>query len=165
MKFKASNKCIETIKYFEGCKLNAYKCSANKTTIGIGTTVYPNGNEVKLGDTCTLEQAEMYLKHDLTKFEEAVNRLVGLHIHQLMFDSLVCFTYNVGIGNLQSSSLLKMINLGKFEEASLQFIKWNKARVNGELTVLNGLTKRREAEKELFLQGLKELQIQEIIGG
>lgn len=165
MKYKASKKCIEKIKYFEGCKLNAYKCSANKTTIGIGTTIYPNGNFVKLGDTCTLEQAESYLQHDLLRFEEAVNRLVGLPIHQYMFDSLVCFAYNVGIGNLQNSTLLKMVNLGKFIEASEQFLKWNKANVNGQLTVLNGLTKRRESEKDLFLQGIKELQIQEIIGG
>ena len=79
---KISKKGIELIKSFEGTKLKAYKCSAGIPTIGIGTTRYPNGNQVKIGDTCTLEQAETYLKHDLERFEESVNRLVGLKIHQ-----------------------------------------------------------------------------------
>jgi len=127
--------------------------------------IYPNGKKVKLGDKCTVKQAEDFLKHDLDYFVKGVNRLVGIKIHQLMFDSLVCFAYNVGIGNLQASTLLKKINLNKLDEVPQEFLKWNKATVNGELTVLNGLTKRREAERDLFLQGLKELEIKEIIGG
>ena len=72
-----------------------------------------------------------------------------------MFDSLVSFAFNLGLGNLQKSTLLKKVNLGKFEEASNEFIKWNRA--GGK--VLEGLTRRREAERYLFLQGLKELEI------
>ena len=109
--------------------------------------------------TITIEEAEKLLKNDLEKFESAVNRLVGIKIHQLMFDSLVCFAYNVGIGNLQASTLLKKINLNKLDEVPQEFLKWNKATVEGKLTVLNGLTKRREAERDLFLQGLKEPEL------
>ena len=143
-----SKKGIDLIKNFEGLRLKAYVCSGGKITIGYGTTLYPNGNAVKITDTCTIEQAEAYLKNDLNKFEEAVNRLVGLPVNQNQFDALVCFTYNVGVGNLQSSTLLKMINLNKFEEASLQFERWNKA--GGK--ELKGLTLRRLAEKKLFLE-------------
>ena len=114
---KTSQKGIDLIKSFEGTKLKAYKCSAGIATIGIGTTRYPNGNSVKIGDTCTLEQAETYLKHDLERFEDSVNRLVGLKIHQFMYDSLVSFAYNLGAGALQSSTLLKKVNLGKFKLA------------------------------------------------
>ena len=143
-----SQKGIDLIKHYEGLRLKAYVCSGNKNTIGYGTTIYPNGNFVELTDTCTKEQAETYLKNDLKRFESAVNRLVGLPINQNQFDALVCFTYNVGVGNLQSSTLLKMINLNKFEEASLQFERWNKA--GGK--ELKGLTLRRLAEKKLFLE-------------
>ena len=143
-----SQKGIDLIKHYEGLRLKAYVCSAGVLTIGYGTTIYPNGNFVKLGDICTLEQAETYLKNDLKRFESAVNRLVGLPINQNQFDALVCFTYNVGVGNLQSSTLLKMINLNRFEEASLQFERWNKA--GGK--ELKGLTLRRLAEKKLFLE-------------
>ena len=143
-----SQKGIDLIKHYEGLRLKAYVCSAGVLTIGYGTTIYPNGNFVKLTDTCTKEQAETYLKNDLKRFESAVNRLVGLPINQNQFDALVCFTYNVGVGNLQSSTLLKMINLNKFEEASLQFERWNKA--GGK--ELKGLTLRRLAEKKLFLE-------------
>ena len=149
---KISQRGIDLIKEFEGLRLKAYVCSGNKNTIGFGTTIYPNGNSVKLGDTCTKEQAETYLKNDLKRFEEGVNRLVGLSIHQLMFDSLVSFAYNLGIGNLQSSTLLKKVNLGKFKECENEFVKWNKA-LGKELP---GLTRRRLAERDLFMQGLKE---------
>ena len=127
-------------------------CSGGKNTIGYGTTVYPNGNSVKLTDTCTKEQAETYLKNDLKRFEDGVNRLVGLTVHQLMFDSLVSFAYNLGLGNLQSSTLLKKVNLGKFKECENEFVKWNKA-LGKELT---GLTRRRLAERDLFMRGFKE---------
>ena len=159
---KTSQKGIDLIKSFEGTKLKAYKCSAGIATIGIGTTRYPNGNSVKIGDTCTLEQAETYLKHDLERFEDSVNRLVGLKIHQFMYDSLVSFAYNLGAGALQSSTLLKKVNLGKFKEASEEFLKWDRAKVKGVSTKIAGLTRRRESEKSLFLQGFKELEINEI---
>ena len=143
---KISQKGIELIKSFEGIKLKSYEDSTGLPTIGIGTTRYPNGNTVKIGDTCTLEQAETYLKKDLERFEESVNRLVGLKIHQFMYDSLVSFAYNLGAGALQSSTLLKKVNLGKFKEASEEFLKWNKS---GGKELL-GLTRRRKREQDLF---------------
>ena len=153
---KVSEKCINLIKEFEGLKLETYICSGGKKTIGYGHT-----NTVKENMTITKERAEELLKNDLNRFEEGVTRLVGLPIHQFMFDSLVSFSFNLGLGNLQSSTLLKKVNLGKFKECENEFVKWNKA--DGK--VLEGLTKRRIAERDLFMQGVKELEINEVIGG
>ena len=151
---KISQQGIDLIKSFEGLRLKAYYDSVGVCTIGYGHTATAKPNM-----TITKEKAEELLKTDLKRFEEGVSRLVGLKIHQLMFDSLVSFSFNLGLGNLQKSTLLKKVNLGKFEEVPQEFLKWNRA--GGK--VLNGLTRRREAEKNLFLQGFKELEINEIL--
>lgn len=153
---KISQNGIDLIKKYEGCKLQAYYDSVGVLTIGYGHTA-----TTKKGMIISQTKAEELLKSDLKRFEEGVSRLVGLTIHQSMFDSLVSFSFNLGLGNLQKSTLLKKINLGKFEEATVEFIKWNRA--GGK--VLEGLTRRRNAEKELFIHGLKDLTINDIIRG
>ena len=140
---------IDLIKSFEGFRNKAYLDSIGVPTIGYGTTWYPDGTKVKLGDKCTEEQAEEYLKYALGKFEAAINKDIKVTISQKMFDALACFVYNVGIGNFESSTLLKKINAKDFLGASDQFIRWNKA--GGK--VLDGLTRRREAEAALFKSG------------
>lgn len=135
---------IELIKRFEGCKLTAYKCPAGVLTIGYGHT----GDDVTEGLTISQEDANDLLFDDVLCFENGVNNLVeGLDLSQGMFDALVCFAYNVGLTNLKKSTLLKLLKDGKVLEASEEFIKWNKS--NGK--VLDGLTKRRAAEADLFL--------------
>lgn len=134
------------IKGFESTKLDAYMCSARVWTIGTGTTVYPNGIKVKRGDKCTQAQADQYFSHDLIKFEKAVNELVKVTTTQNQFDALVSFAYNVGVGALSDSTLLKALNGGFYKAAAAQFLRWNKA--GGK--VVAGLTRRRKAEMELF---------------
>lgn len=135
---------IELIKRFEGCKLTAYKCPAGVLTIGYGHT----GDDVTEGLTISQEDANDLLFDDVLCFENGVNNLVkGLDLSQGMFDALVCFAYNVGLDNLKKSTLLKLLKDGKVLEASEEFVKWNKS--NGK--VLDGLTKRRAAEADLFL--------------
>lgn len=135
---------IELIKRFEGCKLTAYRCPAGKLTIGYGHT----GDDVTEGLTISQEDANDLLFDDVLCFENGVNNLVkGLDLSQGMFDALVCFAYNVGLDNLKKSTLLKLLKDGKVLEASEEFVKWNKS--NGK--VLDGLTKRRAAEADLFL--------------
>lgn len=135
---------IELIKRFEGCKLTAYRCPAGKLTIGYGHT----GDDVTEGLTISQEDANDLLFDDVLCFENGVNNLVkGLDLSQGMFDALVCFAYNVGLDNLKKSTLLKLLKGGKVLEASEEFVKWNKS--NGK--VLDGLTKRRAAEADLFL--------------
>ena len=134
---------IELIKKFEGCVLKAYKCPAGVWTIGYGHTA-----GVKEGQTITKKEAEDLLKHDLITFETHVSNLITVAINQNQFDALVSFCYNLGPGNLKSSTLLKLINAKNFNGAAEQFDRW--VYTGGKK--LNGLVKRRAAEKALFLQ-------------
>ncbi|ARG33970.1 MULTISPECIES: lysozyme [Acinetobacter] len=143
-----SNAGLNLIKGFEGKRLNAYDDGVGVWTIGFGTIKYPNGVRVKKGDTCTEQQAETYLKNDLTKFEVAINKLVKVPLTQNQFDALASFTYNLGETNLANSTLLKKLNKSDYQGAADQFLVWNKA--GGK--VMKGLVRRREAERALFLK-------------
>jgi len=146
---KSSINAINLIKQSESFKSKPYLCPAGVPTIGYGSTVYENGVHVALMDEpITEKRAEQLLFNQLIHYENAVNRYVKTKLNQNQFDSIVDFTYNVGIGNFQRSTLLKKINKEDFEGASKEFSKWVYA--NGKK--LNGLVKRRELEKELFLK-------------
>lgn len=139
---RTSPEGVALIKEFEGLRLGAYLCSAGVLTIGYGHT-----GGVKKTDRITEQQAEQYLQDDLKKFENGVLRLVRVPLTQNQFDALVCFAYNLGVGSLGQSTLLKLINASDFTGAAKQFIRWNKAAGRE----LPGLTRRRIAESELFL--------------
>ncbi len=134
---------IELIKKFEGCVLKAYKCPAGVWTIGYGHT-----SKVIEGQVITQMQAEEFLKQDLKQFETVLKNLVKVEINQNQFDALVSFCYNLGTGNLKSSTLLKLLNKGDYNEAAEQFDRW----VYAGGKKLSGLVRRRAAEKELFLK-------------
>jgi GH24 family phage-related lysozyme (muramidase) len=146
--YTASSKCIALIKRFEGFRDKAYQDSVGIWTIGYGTTKV-NGRPVAQGDTCTKQEAETYLLSDMKTIAEApIKRNTRSLISQSMFDALVCFTYNVGPGNFAKSTLLKDLNSSKYLDAAAGFMQWNRA---GGVE-LAGLTKRRSAEKDLFLE-------------
>ena len=134
---------IDLVKSFEGLELKAYKDSVGVLTVGWGST----GSHVTAGMTITKEQAEQLLKKDLERFEEGVSDLVKVPLNQNQFDSLVSFSFNLGLSNLKSSTLLKKLNASDYIGASKEFERWNRA--GGK--VLNGLTRRRIAERDLFL--------------
>ena len=145
---KTSQKGIDLIKGFEGFKEEPYKCSAGVWTIGYGTTFYPNGIAVSEQDPeITRGQAEQYLKAALEKFEKGVEKKVTSLLSQNQFDALVSFCYNLGLAAFSQSSMLKLINAGKFLLAAEEFVKWNKAAGKE----VEGLTKRRKKERDLFL--------------
>lgn len=137
-----SENCINLIKEFEGCKLKAYKCPAGIWTIGYGCTT-----NVKEGDTCTQEQADTWLTEEANEFAESVLGMVKVPLTQNELDALTSLAYNIGLGNLRKSTLMKRINESDFDAAADEFPKWNKAGGN----VLPGLVKRRRAERDLFL--------------
>lgn len=144
---RTSNKGIELIKSFEGIKTKAYLCPAGVWTIGYGHT-----KGVKKNDTCTMAQAIEFLKEDLRVFECAINDLVQVELNQNQFDALISFVYNVGAGAFQDSTMRKFINAGHFPLAAGQFDKWIYARdKTGKKIELEGLVRRRAAEKKLFL--------------
>jgi lysozyme len=147
MKKKTGDSGKKLIKDFEGFRASAYICPAGVPTIGYGTTRI-NGRPVKAGLKITTDEANQFLEEDLKVFEDVVNNSVSIEITQNQFDALVCFVYNVGSGNFKKSTLLKLVNSGDLSEAADQFLRWNKA--GGK--VLSGLTRRRKAERELFLK-------------
>ena len=136
---------LDLIRNFEGLRLKAYLCPAGVPTIGYGST----GKDIHLGMTWTTEQADERLVRDLASFEMEVSRAVPVSTDN-QFSGLVCFAYNVGIGALEGSTLLKKHNAGDYAGAQAEFGKWNKARVKGVMTALPGLTKRRAAEAALY---------------
>ena len=137
-----SKKGIDLIKRFEGCRLKAYRCPAGVWTIGYGHT-----NNVRPDDIITQDDAEELLKRDLKVHEDNVKRVVKIALTQNQFDALVSFEYNVGYGAFANSTLLKLLNAGNYNGASKQFERW----VYAGDRVLEGLVKRRKAERELFL--------------
>ena len=142
-----SEKGLNIIKKFEGLVLKPYLCPAGVPTIGYGSTVYPNGRAVTLKDKAITEnEAHQILLATVKKYEDAVNRYVSVSLTQNQFDALVDFAYNVGIGNLQKSTLLKRVNAGDFAGAKREFSKW----IYGAGKPLKGLINRRAAEEQLF---------------
>ncbi len=144
-----NKKGLDLVKKFEGLYLKAYLCPANVWTIGYGHT----GSDVTHNLIITEEQANELLAKDMQKFEKDVCKLVKVELTENMFSALVSFSFNVGSQALKTSTLLKLLNDGKYMEAALEFARWNKA--NGK--ELPGLTRRRKAEKELFLTGISVL--------
>lgn len=144
---QTSDKGISLIKQFEGCKLTAYQDSVGVWTIGYGWTQPVDGKPIRAGMTIKQETAERLLKTGLVSYESDVSRLVKVGLTQGQFDALVSFTYNLGARSLSTSTLLRKLNSGDYAGAANEFLRWNKA--GGK--VLNGLTRRREAERALFL--------------
>ena len=132
---------------FEGKRLVAYDDGVGVWTIGFGTIKYPNGVRVKKGDTCTLDQAKEYMRHDLIEFEHTVNSSVKVPLNQNQFDALVSLAYNIGSNAFKSSTLVKKLNAGDYQGAADQFNAW----VNAGGKRMQGLVNRRDREKLLFL--------------
>ena len=135
---------IDLIKEFEGLHLTPYLCPSRVWTIGFGHT-----RSVRVGQVITADQADQLLDEDLRLVERAVARLVTVPLSDNQFSALCCFAFNVGSGNLESSTLLKLLNRGWYEQVPAQLMRWNRA--NGE--VFGGLARRRAAEARLWNRG------------
>lgn len=152
---KISQAGINLIKEFEGCYLTAYRCPAGVWTIGIGHTGLVDGKPIAPGLRITQAKAEQLLLDCLEKrYEPAVQKLGPMH--QLQYDALVSFCYNLGPG-IFKGELLSAIKSQKWEEVARQMKLYNKAKIDGKLMELKGLTKRRNAEAALLLRGNEEV--------
>lgn len=147
---KLGSKGLELIKSFEGFYSKPYLDPIGIPTIGYGATYYPNKKKVTMKDKpLTEKEASDLLKEMMTNYENDVKRLVKRELNQNQFDALVSFTYNLGSANLGKSTLLKKVNANPCDKTIKdEFLKWNKA--GGK--VLNGLTRRRNAEAELYFK-------------
>lgn len=136
------------IKEFEGCKLDAYQDVAGIWTIGYGHI-----KGVEPGMHFTQQQADQALMDDLQGTENAVGSAVaGVLTGDNQFSAMVSLCFNIGSGNFRSSSVLRDHRAGDFDKAADAFLQWNKARVQGVLQPVAGLTRRRTAERELYLK-------------
>jgi len=140
----------ELIKHFEGLRLTAYLDTGQVPTIGIGTTVYPNGKRVALGDKCSEQDAYNYLRHDVSLVIKKVDAATRDDITQGMFDALVSFSYNTG--RYSDTTLYKRVNQNPIEYSAItaQFVKWKYD--NGK--VIAGLLRRRRCEAYLYEHGV-----------
>jgi lysozyme len=155
---KVSDKCIEQIKKDEGVRNKPYQCPALLWTVGVGHVIDPNHAKVPMADRKALPipagwdriltsiEIDDILRTDLNRFEQGVLRLIKVPLTQGQFDALVSFSFNVGLGNLQNSTLRMKLNRSEYDAAAEQFLVWTKA--GGK--VLPGLVKRRTHEKEMF---------------
>ena len=145
---KLDSKGYDLIKEFEGFSDIPYKCSANIPTIGYGNTFYPDGKRVSMLDKqITKEYADEIFKNVVDNFAFKVSKLIKSKVTQNQFNALVSFAYNVGIGNLEKSTLLKLVNINPNDAMiAKQFLRWNKAKGKE----LKGLTNRRIKESALY---------------
>ena len=161
-----SEKGLALIEHYEGLRSLAYRCPAGVWTIGIGTTIYPDGTPVKEGDRISYKQARDYLMHDLRKIEYQLGEMLTIGLLQNQFDALVSFAYNVGCNALQKSTLLKYVNDREtntsIEYAFLMYTKCqgipgidddHDCQIDepGEKQIIQGLTKRQRSEAWLFI--------------
>ena len=157
---KVSAAAIEMIKHHEGVRTKPYQCPALIWSVGVGHVIDPSHIAVKYEERKNLPvpegwdsilsmgEVDAILAKDLGRFERGVLRLCPAAVgRQGVFDALVSFSFNVGLGNLQRSSLRMKTNRGDFEEAAAEFMKWTKAAGK----VLPGLVKRRLDEQRVYL--------------
>lgn len=137
-----SQKGINLIKQFEGCKLNAYVCPAGVVTIGYGHTT-----GVKIGTSISQAQAESYLRQDIKPIESVLNKM-GINYTQNQFDALVSWIFNLGAGAFNNSTMKKRI-VAKSSDIDItnELVRWVNAGGKPQL----GLKRRRVAEANMFL--------------
>lgn len=146
-----TNRCIELVKKFEGFSPKIYLCPAGYLTVGYGHVVIPSEREKFEGRIITEQEAEKMLIEDLLKTEICVMKLLNyMLLHPYCYDALISFTFNVGIYAFRASTLRRKILSNQLNEAVEQFGRW----VYAGGRKLNGLIRRRQAEKELFMDGI-----------
>lgn len=156
---KLSKRGADLMKRYEGFSSAPYIDMVGVSTIGYGNTYYPDRRKVKMSDAHLSEPQAAQLAMDIVNldFAPAVNKIFKDEIasgklNQNMFDALVSLAYNIGVGALStSSSVTGNIKKGNYKAAADGFLLWNKGRVNGKLQAINGLTRRRKEERDLFL--------------
>ena len=156
---KVSDKALEVIRHHEGVRTKPYQCPALLWTIGVGHVIDPNHARVPLAErkalpipegwnrTITMKEVDDILRDDLTRFERGVERYCPVTLTQGQFDALVSFSFNVGLGTLQRSTLRQKVLRGDMEGAADEFLKYT----IGGGKVLKGLVTRRNDERAMFV--------------
>ena len=156
---KVSPKAIEMVKHHEGVRFKPYRCPARLYTVGVGHVMYPEQGKLKIEDrdgfplrpednrVWTKDEVDAILKADLARFEKGVATYCTIPLTQGMFDALVSFSFNVGLGTLQRSTLRSKLNRGDKLGAADELLKY----CLGGGKILKGLKNRRIDERAMFL--------------
>ena len=156
---KVSPKAIEMVKHHEGVRFRPYRCPARLYTVGVGHVMYPEQGKLKIEDrdgfplrpednrVWTKDEVDAILKADLARFEKGVATYCTVPLTQGMFDALVSFSFNVGLGTLQRSTLRSKLNRGDKAGAADELLKY----CLGGGKILKGLQNRRIDERAMFL--------------
>jgi lysozyme len=138
---------------FEGESLRPYRCSAGIPTIGVGATTYPDGRKVTMKDApITQEQSREMLLEECGKYLRSVQKMLTWEATQNQLVAMCSLSYNIGVEAFRKSTVLRTHNEGNFSAAARAFGLWNKAKVNGKLQDVRGLTSRRATEAALYLR-------------
>lgn len=144
--FNPSEKCVALLEHFEGFSETAYLDVAGIPTIGHG---FIKG--VKMGDTITHRESVARKLVEMNTHWNGIKNYIHVNITQNICDALTSWCYNVGVGAVRNSTLIRVLNQGGYEKAADELLRWDKARVDGVLRSIRGLTRRRNAEREMFL--------------
>lgn len=140
------------ITHFEGLSLIPYLCPAQYWTIGYGSSTLADGTPVrKDSPPISQEEACVLLERHLLALQRDLRSFVTAPLTEAQEAALLSWQYNIGTGAARGSSLVRLLNEGRYAAAALQFVRWNKATLNGKLTILPGLVRRREIERDVFL--------------
>ena len=146
--YSVSEDGIKLLIEFEGEVLSVYKDPVGLPTLGVGHLVTPaEKSNYPVGKRITRAESRAFLRRDVERFENCINENVKVPITQNQFDALLSLAFNIGEAGFKRSSVLRHLNNRKFEKAANAFLAWNKA--DGQ--VLPGLTRRRNAERSVFL--------------
>ena len=143
-------KTLDLIREFEGFRSQAYRDSNGSPVIGYGLSKVA-GKKVRIGDRISAHQAEAALKAEVKAIQEQIKSIVEVELTPHQLGALTSFAFNTGFYGLKRSTLLRKLNAGDYHGAANEFLRWNKAHFRGRLVPLAGLTKRRQAERKLFL--------------
>ena len=142
---------LKLVKEFEGFSDQAYLDTDGTPVIGYGLSRI-NGQPVRLGDSISEQQADAALKAELQKIQQQINSTVNQDLTEGQLSAIASLSFNVGFEPIKTSTLIRKLNAGDYTGAANEFLRWDKANVRGRLVQLPGLSRRRQAERQLFLQ-------------
>ena len=148
---KPAPEAVSLIKEFEGFESQAYIDTDGTPVIGYGLSKI-GGQPVQIGDRISPQQADTALNAHLKEIYEELDRVVKVDLSDRQLSALASIAFNVGINSIKRSTLVKKVNAGDYAGAANEFLRWDKANLRGRLVQLPGLTRRRHAERQLFLE-------------
>ena len=156
LQLAVSNKTMMIVKEFEGFRASAYLDTDGTPVIGYGQSRI-NGKKVRLGDRISAEAAEIALEKELQLIQTEILETVAVNINEHQLGALSSLAFNTGIHALKGSTLIKKLNQQNYLGAANEFPRWNKANIKGKLVRMEGLSRRRHREKQLFLTPVTNL--------